>query len=219
MSYRQLSNKIFFCLLILIVIDYLPSYAQEEPKKTKVTIIKESYDEDGNKTVQKIVKEGAEAEAIDIDRLAEGEYGSFDLRMPQGDGWLDIRSLMDSMDLGDLQVPGFGDWPSMDGFSPFGATKPRLGVKIQSLETQSGVLVSEVMEDSPAQRAGVLNGDIIRSVDGKEIDDPQELVNYLNDEAEELVELDILRDESPIMLTVQLTSERDVQEGLPTKKL
>lgn len=218
MNYRQISNKILFCLLILIVIDYLPSYAQEDEKKTKVTIIKESYDEEGNRTVQKIVKEGAEAEAIDIDRLAEGSYGGFDLQMPQGNGWLDIRSLMDSMDLGDLQLPGFEDWPSMDGFSSFGTSKPRLGVRIQALETQSGVLVTDVMDDSPAQRAGVIHGDIIRSVDGRDIDDPQELVNYLNSEASEQVELDILRDESPILLTAQLTG-RNIEEELPTKKL
>ncbi|NND06903.1 MAG: PDZ domain-containing protein [Saprospiraceae bacterium] len=218
MNYKQLSSKVFFCLVILVAIDYLPAYAQEEQKKTKVTIIKESYDEEGNKTVQKIVKEGAEADAIDIERLAEGELGPFDFQMPEGKGWLDIRSLMDSLDFGDLQLKGFGDWPSMEGFGSFGAPKARLGVKIKALEMQSGVLVTEVMPDSPAQRAGVAEGDIIRSVDGEEINDPQELVNYLNNGANDQIELDILRDERALVLTAVLSVAREEDE-LPTRKL
>ena len=57
-----------------------------------------------------------------------------------------------------------------------------LGVSIQELtadlarsfaaKTEEGVLVAEVVADSPAARAGILAGDIIVSIDGKRIEGP-----------------------------------------------
>ncbi len=220
MNYSHLSAKVLLCLIILVAIDYLPSYGQEDvEKKTKVTIIKESYDADGNKTVQKIVKEGAEADAIDLDRIAEGNTHSFDLRMPQGNGWLDLRSLMDSMDLGNLSFPDFGDWQQLEGFPPLGASKPRLGIRIKTLQTQTGVLVSEVLEDSPAMRAGIKDGDIIRSVDGKTMDDSEALVDYINEEAGDVISVDVLRDEKALTFEVELSSTQAPDSELPTRKL
>lgn len=60
-----------------------------------------------------------------------------------------------------------------------------LGVKIQvvtkdladalGLEKAEGALVAEVLPDSPAQRAGLKDGDVIISFDGKEVNDMQSL--------------------------------------------
>lgn len=64
-----------------------------------------------------------------------------------------------------------------------------LGVMIQNidsdmagalgLEDQSGVLVADVSEDSPAMKAGVKVGDVIVAVDGKEVDSTGALRNRI----------------------------------------
>jgi serine protease Do len=60
-----------------------------------------------------------------------------------------------------------------------------LGVSIQNispdlakalhLETNNGVIVTSVEDDSPAQKAGLKSEDVIRKLDGKEIDNATEL--------------------------------------------
>lgn len=62
-----------------------------------------------------------------------------------------------------------------------------LGVSIQAitpelakqfgLQSEKGVLVSDVMEDSPAEKAGLKRGDIILELDGKEFSEPSALRN------------------------------------------
>ncbi|MER3423599.1 MAG: trypsin, partial [Nitrospiraceae bacterium] len=62
-----------------------------------------------------------------------------------------------------------------------------LGVSIQELSPDlaqqfgvaepSGVLVSEVLEDSPAKRAGIERGDVILEYDGRLIENPTQLRN------------------------------------------
>ena len=42
------------------------------------------------------------------------------------------------------------------------------------LDSQAGVIVVDVMEDSPAQKAGLQGEDIIRQIDGKKIEDVDE---------------------------------------------
>jgi serine protease Do len=64
-----------------------------------------------------------------------------------------------------------------------------LGVSIQQITPQiakqfgikdnKGALVSEVMEDGPAKKAGIQQGDVITEMDGKEIKDPAQLKNIV----------------------------------------
>lgn len=64
-----------------------------------------------------------------------------------------------------------------------------LGVSIQpvskeiaehfELKEQKGALVAEVVEDSPAEKAGIERGDVIIMYDGKEVEDPDQLRNMV----------------------------------------
>lgn len=66
-----------------------------------------------------------------------------------------------------------------------GVTRGYLGVNIQAIdpdlaaalkiEDRSGALVTEVMEGSPAQKAGIKHGDVITGFDGKSVKDPHDL--------------------------------------------
>jgi serine protease Do len=54
-------------------------------------------------------------------------------------------------------------------------TRPRLGIKAQDTEDGKGVKVLDVDDDSPADKAGIKEGDIITQFDGKEVNSAQTL--------------------------------------------
>lgn len=215
--------------MILVAIDYLPTYAQNQ--KTKITITKETYDENGNKTVQTIVKEGAEADAIDLDQLLEGSdqpsirWKQFDLdSMPTDDQFFNysfknpqsLRSLFDSLGLGNFDFFGQNDFQLFGGpgmeLNP-DMNKPKLGVRISDIESQSGVLVNEVVSGSPADKAGMKEGDIIVSLDDQKIESPEDVVNYIQSRnIEDQVILDILRDGEYMQITVELSTLKPKKE-------
>lgn len=69
--------------------------------------------------------------------------------------------------------------------------------------------VGEVKADSPAKASGVLEGDTIISVDGKPVKYWQELQELISTKKADRVELEILRKDAKIKLTVGLRPEVD----------
>ncbi len=73
------------------------------------------------------------------------------------------------------------------------------------MDSPRGVLVTQVNEDTPAEKAGLLDGDIILSVDGQEIKNPSMLRNVISlSEVGEDVDLAIVRDGQERTVTVRL---------------
>ncbi|AEG61388.1 S1C family serine protease [Desulforamulus ruminis] len=56
---------------------------------------------------------------------------------------------------------------------------PYLGVSIQPVQNQKGALVAAVVSGGPAQEAGILVGDIFTQFNGKNLEDPQDLLDAL----------------------------------------
>jgi len=94
----------------------------------------------------------------------------------------------------------------------------RIGVKVQDLTEQlgdyfgaeggEGVLITEVVKDMPAQKAGLKAGDVIVEVDGKKIEDSDELVSTISEkEKGDKVDIKIIRNHQPQSFNVE------VQEG------
>jgi serine protease Do len=90
-----------------------------------------------------------------------------------------------------------------------------LGVMIQSvdetlaaaldLESADGVLVSEVVENSPAETAGLQRGDLILSVNGRSVDDPSRFTRRIRRvDAGETATLELVRKGKPMTLTATL---------------
>lgn len=80
--------------------------------------------------------------------------------------------------------------------------RPMLGVSLHELdeklgeyfESDSGMLVLSVREDSPAEEAGVESGDVIVEADGEEIEEIEDLYDVLDEhEAGDTIELTVVR--------------------------
>jgi len=109
-----------------------------------------------------------------------------------------------------------GDHPGHHAeFFSFGGSRTWLGVDVQPMSEDlrsyfkaprdMGVLVNKVMDDTPAERAGLKAGDVIIGVDGKDVSDQGDISRALSGrEAGDEVGLKILRDGTERTLQVKL---------------
>ncbi|HTR97703.1 MAG TPA: PDZ domain-containing protein [Candidatus Acidoferrales bacterium] len=92
------------------------------------------------------------------------------------------------------QLPNLGNLGNLGNMRFLGMGRTRLGVRIESLNDDlasalgapdhDGVLVVGVMKDTPAERAGLRAGDVIRSVDDHSVTDAEGLVRAIADAGE-----------------------------------
>jgi serine protease Do len=96
---------------------------------------------------------------------------------------------------------------------------PMLGVEAESLGTQlavyfgvkEGVLVRSVLDNTPAQKAGIKAGDVITKVDGMAVTSPSELSSAVRAASgKKTYAIDLVRDRKPVSVnvTVEERSER-----------
>ena len=100
------------------------------------------------------------------------------------------------------------------------ADRPRLGIHAQPITSQlaenlgvssgHGVLIVEVLEGGSAQKAGLMAGDVITSVGGKEVEDVEDLVSSLDSGD---VTLEIIRNRQKETVTVRLEGDAPAGEG------
>jgi len=99
-----------------------------------------------------------------------------------------------------------------------------LGVQIQDitedvadyygLTDREGVLVYQVLTDSPAQKAGLRDGDIVKAFDGKPVKDSRELVDVVGrTKVGRKVPMDIVREGKRQTVSVEI-GERPTEETL-----
>lgn len=66
-----------------------------------------------------------------------------------------------------------------------------------------GLLINNVSENSPSASAGLQAGDIITSVDGKEVNEIPDLIKVLNEQKEGVVTITFLRNKTQQTITVE----------------
>ena len=102
-------------------------------------------------------------------------------------------------------------------------TRGYLGVVIQDidrdlaqamkLQANSGALVADVEDDSPAAKAGIQRGDVIRAVDGKKVESTSQLRNRVAALAPgAVVRVELVRDGAPQTVEVKLQARAADQE-------
>lgn len=97
---------------------------------------------------------------------------------------------------------------------------PELAAKFGVRETE-GVLVSEVFEGHPAQKAGVIPGDIISKVEGRSVDTPAALARAIAGISPgKKVEIEVVRDGKRKMILVEITERKEemVTASIPREK-
>jgi len=73
------------------------------------------------------------------------------------------------------------------------------------LETASGALISNVVEDGPAQDAGLQVGDIVTAVNGATVVTPNDLITNVSESAPgEIAQLEVLRDGRSVEIELEL---------------
>lgn len=83
--------------------------------------------------------------------------------------------------------------------------RPRLGLRAQDTEDGKGVKVLDVDDDSPADKAGLKEDDIITSIDGKSINSADELLTaYKDNKDKSAIKISVLRDGKPTELEVRI---------------
>ncbi|MBN2395750.1 MAG: PDZ domain-containing protein, partial [Candidatus Atribacteria bacterium] len=87
-----------------------------------------------------------------------------------------------------------------------------------NLEKAEGVLIGDVIEDSPAEKAGLVRGDVILSVNQKQVNTPQELQDTIRElEINQKAELKVKRDGNEQSFVVQI-GEMPTDESIEAKE-
>lgn len=99
-------------------------------------------------------------------------------------------------------------------------TRGFLGVVLQQVDKTmadkfgmkkpKGALISDVVKDSPADKAGIKRGDILLYVDGKELEDIADTINKIsNTEIGKEIKIKLLRDKKEVEILVKLVNRKD----------
>jgi len=81
-----------------------------------------------------------------------------------------------------------------------------------NVKPHEGVLILDVEEDSPAEEANLKPGDVITSIDGEKVTDPQSVSESLSDfEKDDEVELAIFRQGKPQKIKVTLAERENMK--------
>lgn len=128
-------------------------------------------------------------------------YDVYDVLVDNYYGEIDQEELIDEAISGMVSSVGdvytnYADTETTDSFNELvNGTYEGIGCTI--LQGQENISVLEVYDDSPAFKAGILVGDIIKEVDGQEAFElgSLQLSNYIKNEASEKIEMVIIRDD------------------------
>ena len=107
--------------------------------------------------------------------------------------------------------------------------RPWLGISVQDLtpemaeqfqvKEKEGVIVAQIHQGTGAEKAGLVSGDIMKSVDDKAIKNTNELIKEIQKKkVGQKVKLNVVRDGKPVTIEVTLTAMPDKPEALKEKE-
>lgn len=157
---------------------------------------------DGDQSIQEILREMGVLD--DLGELKEGQQ--IEIRIDKQDG----EDQIDNIEL--FFDPRVLDMPALPEFAPAPPMEPRpfLGVMLKEErtgdeKTSEGVVVTEVIEGTAAEKAGLLAGDIILKLDGEDVNSISDIIGKVQDhQIGDEVKLDISRDGKKKKLKAEL---------------
>lgn len=197
---------------------------QAQEKKVKKTrqeqiIIKKKGDKSEKTT---IVIDG---DNVTINGKPAGEYDGGNVSVDLKDKDLDLSFSYDS-DLADAYtyapnaplppLPPIPPVPPVapeiyfndDAFTIQVASKPMLGVYTE--KSEKGAKITNVVDNSPAQKAGLLKGDIITKIDGTSITDPSSLSSVISEKKpNDEIQITYLRDNKEKKVKLKLGERKE----------
>lgn len=93
-----------------------------------------------------------------------------------------------------------------DGRSFFRPT-PSLGMQVQDTEDNTGVTVLEVQEASPADKAGVKEGDLVTEMNEKKVSNISDIQKAIRETRDSEYKIQVLRNGRPVSLTIKVPKE------------
>jgi serine protease Do len=108
--------------------------------------------------------------------------------------------------------------------------RPWLGISVQDLSPEmaeqfqvkekEGVLVAQVHQGTGAEKAGLVSGDIIKSIDDKAIKNVNELIKEIQKKkVGQKVKLSVVRDGKPMTIEITTTAMPDKPEAMKEKEI
>ncbi|MBC8107225.1 MAG: PDZ domain-containing protein, partial [Anaerolineae bacterium] len=83
------------------------------------------------------------------------------------------------------------------------------------LDSQDGVVIMEVMPDSPAEKAGIKNGDVVKKLDDKEIGAKEDFVAVMRaSKPDQQLKVSVIREKQPQDITVTLAKRPASMDAL-----
>ncbi|OGB69043.1 MAG: hypothetical protein A2Y94_11445 [Caldithrix sp. RBG_13_44_9] len=155
-------------------------------KKDDIIIRFAGQDINNPSQIKSILNEMQEEGQVEIIILRDGDRKTFQAKMlPKKGEDLSVKLEMDSLDFSGLSDLPLKMIKRMPYFSSKGGF---LGVRTKNLNAQledyfevgNGVLIEEVIKDSPAEKAGLKAGDVILEIEKRKIEDYEDLVRTVN---------------------------------------
>ncbi len=163
---------------------------------------------------------------IDIEVDRAGDRRTLTAELGESDDW--VGAFAHGFDHGKLEQhmerlhERLGGMDFQFGFGPM--HRPRLGVELTQVTPElrehlggpadAGVLVGRLMPGMPAEQAGVRVGDLIVAADGEPVRNTGSLLRALRGKNGESIELELIRDGSPLTLNVFIP-EREENDRFP----
>lgn len=209
------------CALMLSTVSANAQNSKNKKQKQEEIIIKKKGDKDEKMTIvidgdKVTVNEEPLAEFKDDDIIIRKRdlFGS-----PNGQDW-------GSRDFRAPRAPFPPVPPGAWGFSGGNSmmdTEPRAMLGVYTEQNEKGAKINQVMDDSPAQKAGLAKGDIITKAGDRDITDPSSLSEAIGDlKPGDEVQIQYLRDnkqkKAKVILGEHKSSARTFQYSAPPFK-
>jgi serine protease Do len=201
---KQLIGKISFLLLAVALIAPASLLAQKEEKEVKEK--KEAKEKkEGEQII--ITRKSNKDEKIVVEVLGDKVIvNGKEIKDDDDDGDVTVRRHK----IKDVWAYGGGDaftgtWPGSENFRMFNMDENRAMLGVTTEQADDGVEIQTITKESAAEKAGLKKGDIIKKIDDKKIESPDDLSETIQDHKPgEKVTITYLRDKKEQKITTEL---------------